>query len=110
MDGVAFATDRSGDVYLTGRLPNSAVTPEEIDRLLGAVLSYADDSFNTMLEIGFGSSIRREWEWRGERGGGRGAPGGSGGFRSPPPPPPAAPAPAPAGARDAAGTRLRGAP
>jgi hypothetical protein len=32
------------------------------------VLSYADDSFNTMLEIGFGSSIRREWEWRVKRG------------------------------------------
>ncbi len=66
--GVAFSVDRVGDVYLTGRLPHSAVTPEEIDRLLGAVLSYADDSFNTMLEIGFGSSIRREWEWRVKRG------------------------------------------
>jgi hypothetical protein len=32
------------------------------------VLSYADDHFNTMLEIGFGSSIRREWEWRVKRG------------------------------------------
>ncbi len=68
MYGVAFSVDRVGDVYLTGRLPHSAVTPEEIDRLLGAVLSYADDSFNTMLEIGFGSSIRREWEWRQKRG------------------------------------------
>ena len=68
MYGVAFALDRDGDVYLVGRLPLSAVTPDELDRLLGAVLSYADDHFNTMLEIGFGSSIRREWEWRVKRG------------------------------------------
>jgi hypothetical protein len=49
-------------------VPHAAVTPEELDRLLGAVLSYADDHFNTMLEIGFGTSIRREWEWRVKRG------------------------------------------
>ena len=30
--------------------------------------SYADDHFNTMLEIGFGTSIRREWDWRVKRG------------------------------------------
>jgi hypothetical protein len=68
MYGVAYSIDAVGDVYLTGRLPHAAVTAEELDRLLGAVLSYADDSFNTMLEIGFGTSIRREWEWRVKRG------------------------------------------
>ena len=68
MYGIHFAVDQRGDVYLTGRLPHAAVTPEEIDRILGAVLSYADDSFNTMLEIGFGTSIRREWAWRVKRG------------------------------------------
>ncbi|MGY1641133.1 YbjN domain-containing protein [Geodermatophilus sp. SYSU D00703] len=68
MYGVAYSIDRVGDVYLTGRLPHAALTPEELDRLLGAVLSYADEPFNTMLEIGFGSSIRREWEWRVKRG------------------------------------------
>jgi len=68
MYGVAFALDRLGDIYLDGRLPLSSVTPEEIDRLLGAVLSYADESFNTLLELGFASSIRKEWEWRRSRG------------------------------------------
>ena len=68
MYGVAYSIDRVGDVYLTGRLSHAAVTPEELDRVLGAVLTYADDSFNTMLEIGFGTSIRREWAWRVERG------------------------------------------
>jgi hypothetical protein len=51
-----------------GRLPLHAVTPDEIDRLLGVVLDAADSSFNTILELGFGESIRREWEWRLARG------------------------------------------
>jgi hypothetical protein len=68
MYGVAFALDRDGDVYLVGRLPLSAVNPEELDRLLGAVLTYADENFDQMLQIGFGSSIKREWAWRVRRG------------------------------------------
>ena len=68
MYGVSYSIDSVGDVYLTGRLGHGAVTPEEIDKLLGSVLTYADEHFNTMLEIGFGSSIRREWAWRVERG------------------------------------------
>ena len=66
--GVAFAVDHLGDVYLDGRVPLSSVTADEIDRLLGSVLSYADGSFNTILELGFASSIRKEWEWRRSRG------------------------------------------
>jgi hypothetical protein len=65
---VAFSVDAVGDIYLTGRVPLHAVTPDEIDRLLGSVLTYADESFDTMLEIGFGSAIRREWAWRVARG------------------------------------------
>jgi hypothetical protein len=68
MYGVAFAIDAVGDIYLTGRVALHAVTAEELDRLLGAVLSYVDDSFDTMLEIGFSSAIRREWAWRVKRG------------------------------------------
>lgn len=68
MYGVAFAVDHLGDIYLSGRLPLSSVTPDEVDRLLGSVLEYADGSFNTILELGFGSSIRKEWEWRLSRG------------------------------------------
>ncbi|MGA8116423.1 MAG: YbjN domain-containing protein [Actinocatenispora sp.] len=68
MYGVAFAIDPVGDVYLMGRVPLHAVTAEELDRLLGSVLTYADESFDPMLEIGFGSAIRREWDWRVKRG------------------------------------------
>ena len=68
MYAVAFAVDRLGDIYLDARLPLGAVTAEELDRLLGSVLAYADESFNTILELGFASSIRKEWEWRKLRG------------------------------------------
>ena len=68
MYGVAFAIDHLGDIYLAGRLPLSSVTPDELDRILGCVLEYADGSFNTILELGFATAIRREWEWRTSRG------------------------------------------
>ncbi|GGU44821.1 YbjN domain-containing protein [Nocardioides albus] len=66
--GVAFGIDRLGDIYLDGRLPLAMVDPDELDRLLGSVLTYADESFNTILELGFATSIRKEWEWRKLRG------------------------------------------
>ncbi|NKQ23836.1 YbjN domain-containing protein [Streptomyces galbus] len=66
--GVSYAVDRLGDVYVTAKLPLAAVTPEEIDRLLGQVLEAADGAFNTLLELGFASAIRREYEWRVSRG------------------------------------------
>ncbi|WP_203338776.1 YbjN domain-containing protein [Nocardioides limicola] len=66
--GVAFAVDRLGDIYLDARLPLSAVNPADLDQLLGSVLAQADGSFNTLLELGFASSIRKEWRWRLDRG------------------------------------------
>ncbi|MER5639969.1 YbjN domain-containing protein [Kitasatospora sp. NPDC002227] len=66
--GVAYAIDSLGDVYLAGRLPLEALTAEAVDRLLGTVLENADEPFNTLLELGFASAIRREWEWRTKRG------------------------------------------
>jgi hypothetical protein len=68
LPGIAFAVDQAGDIYLVARLPLHAVTPDELDRLLGAVLDTADTSFNTILEMGFASSIQREWAWRLDRG------------------------------------------
>lgn len=65
---VAFALDHLGDIYLSGRVPLAAVSPEEIDRILGCVLEYSDGSFNTLLELGFATAIRREWAWRTSRG------------------------------------------
>jgi hypothetical protein len=68
MYGIAFAINELGDLYLVGRLPLTAVTDREIDRLLGAVLQYSDSSFNPLLELGFANAIRREWAWRVSRG------------------------------------------
>ena len=68
MYAVAFGLDAVGDIYLDARLPLSTLTPDELDRLLGSVLTYADESFNTILELGFATSIRKEWEWRKLRG------------------------------------------
>ncbi|MFF8832271.1 YbjN domain-containing protein [Streptomyces sp. NPDC015131] len=66
--GVAYAIDGLGDIYLTGKLPLSAITPEELDRVLGSVLEAADGAFNTLLELGFASAIRKEYAWRVARG------------------------------------------
>jgi hypothetical protein len=66
--GVAFTIDPAGDVYLVGRLPLACVTEDEIDAVLGRVLDATDSSFNTLLELGFSTAIRAEWEWRLSRG------------------------------------------
>ena len=66
--GIAFAINELRDIYLVGRLPLTAVTNQEIDRIIGSVLQAADSSFNPLLEIGFSSAIRREWAWRVSRG------------------------------------------
>ncbi|KEF05387.1 MULTISPECIES: type III secretion system chaperone family protein [Streptomyces] len=66
--GVSYAIDKLGDIYLVGKLPLTAVTPDELDRILGTVLENADGSFNTLLEMGFASAIRKEYEWRVARG------------------------------------------
>ncbi len=64
MFGMAFALDALGDIFLDARLPLQVVTAAEVDRLLGSVLTYADESFNVLLELGFASAIRKEWAWR----------------------------------------------
>ena len=66
--GVAFATDRLGDIYLIGNVQVQTVTAYQIDALLGEIAEAADESFNPILELGFASSIRKEWQWRLDRG------------------------------------------
>ena len=66
--GVSFSLDALGDIYLTGRTSLELISAAEVDRLLGAVATTADSSFNVILELGFADSIRREWAWRLSRG------------------------------------------
>ncbi len=68
MYAVAFALNELGDIFLVGRLPLTALSEQELDRILGSVLQYSDSSFNPLLELGFSSAIRREWAWRVSRG------------------------------------------
>ncbi len=65
---VAYALDHLGDIYLSGRLSLDAISAEELDRVLGCILEYSDGSFNTLLELGFTTAIRKEWQWRVEHG------------------------------------------
>lgn len=66
--GVAYTLDNVGDIYLIGRMSLGSVTADEIDRVLGQVLEAVDFDFNTLLELGFRSSIQKEWQWRVSRG------------------------------------------
>jgi hypothetical protein len=68
MYGVAFAVDKHGDIYLSGRVPLDSIDETEIDRLVGCVAEYSDDAFNTILELGFATAIKKEWKWRVSRG------------------------------------------
>ena len=67
MYAVAFAVDRLGDIYLTGKVPLEQLSRAEVDRVLGVVAATADASFD-FVELGFADSIRREWVWRRSRG------------------------------------------
>jgi hypothetical protein len=66
--GVAYTLDNLGDIYLVGRIAVDSVTPEVIDGILGQVVQAVDSDFNMLLELGFHSSIQKEWEWRVKRG------------------------------------------
>jgi hypothetical protein len=66
--GVAYTLDNMGDIYLVGLHSLESVTADEIDRILGQVLEAVDHDFNTLLELGFATSIQKEWEWRVSRG------------------------------------------
>jgi hypothetical protein len=68
LQGVAYAIDTDGDVYLRGELPTTALDEEHLDQLLGVVLTASDDTFNELLALGFLGSMRKEWAWRVSRG------------------------------------------
>ncbi|RFD26318.1 histidine kinase [Mycobacterium uberis] len=65
---VAYTLDNVGDIYLVGRMLLASVDADEIDRVLGQVLEAVDSDFNTLLALGFHSSIQKEWDWRVSRG------------------------------------------
>ncbi|HET8989234.1 MAG TPA: YbjN domain-containing protein [Humibacillus sp.] len=68
LQGVAYAIDTDGDVYLRGELPTAALDEEHLDQLFGVVLTACDDAFNELLALGFLGSMKKEWAWRLSRG------------------------------------------
>lgn len=68
LPGLAYSVDKSGDVYVTGRVPAGGVDAAYLDQVLGVVLEAADAHFNELLAIGFVTSMQKEWDWRVSRG------------------------------------------
>lgn len=66
--GVAYTLDNIGDIYLIGRMALDVINADEVDRVLGQVVEAVNNDFNTLLELGFATSIRKEWAWRVARG------------------------------------------
>lgn len=65
---INYCLDHLGDIYLSGTLPIDTVDLDQIDQLLGVMLSTSDNSFNMLLELGFKTAIEREWAWRTSKG------------------------------------------
>lgn len=59
-----FAVDDGGDAYVVAQLPRAALDEEELDRLLGAMLTVADDAFMPAIERGFATYLARDLAWR----------------------------------------------
>ena len=63
-----YGINQFGDIYLSASIPLSSVSTELIDQLLGVMVTNSDAAFNTLIELGFRSSIEKEWAWRTSRG------------------------------------------
>lgn len=59
-----FTLDEHGDLFLVGQVPLRAVTPDEVDRVLGSLLELADGAYLPSVETGFASSLAAERAWR----------------------------------------------
>ena len=68
LQGIAYAIDTDGDVYVRGEVPTAALDAEHLDQLFGVVLAASDDAFNELLALGFLGSMKKEWAWRVSRG------------------------------------------
>lgn len=68
LQGVSYAIDTDGDVYLRGEVPTVALDAGHLDQLFGIVLGASDDVFNELLALGFLGSMKKEWAWRVSRG------------------------------------------
>lgn len=65
---VHFALDEAGDVLLTGEVPLAVLDADSFDRLLGVVLTVADEAYFTVLRRGFAAYVDGEQRWRARTG------------------------------------------
>lgn len=56
--GLAFAIGDEDAVFLMGRLANAAVTPDELDRVLGSLYEWVERSFRPAMRIGFATRFK----------------------------------------------------
>ena len=68
LPGLAYGIDKSGDVFVTGRVPLQGVNAAYLDQIFGVLLEAADGPFNELLAMGFLESMKKEWAWRISRG------------------------------------------
>ena len=68
LPGLAYGIDKSGDIFVTGRVPLRGVSAAYLDQIFGVVLDAADGAFNDLLAMGFLGSMKKEWAWRISRG------------------------------------------
>jgi Putative bacterial sensory transduction regulator len=68
LPGLAYGIDKSGDVFVTGRVPVQGVDTAYLDQIFGVILDAADGAFNELLAMGFLESMKKEWAWRISRG------------------------------------------
>ena len=62
--GVWFALDDDDDIHLCAQVPIDALDEPMLDRVLGAVLSVADESFNAAIQAGFATYLAKDLAWR----------------------------------------------
>ena len=55
--GVHFSIGQEDAVYLRGEIPDTALSADELDRVLGTVYVAVEDNFRALLELAFASRL-----------------------------------------------------
>ena len=56
--GAKFGLNEAGDIFLTTELPLAALNEEELDRCLGYLYAYWEQSYGTVLRIGWATHFQ----------------------------------------------------
>jgi Putative bacterial sensory transduction regulator len=57
--GAAFAIGGEDALYLVGQVPLDGITEGDLDRILGTLYKFSEETFPTAMRIGFASTFRR---------------------------------------------------